>query len=220
LKYWKHGSSALSTPLKTAYKIFGRNFIDLQVAELCFGVHPDARDVAVLEHIPYAPEILEACKDTHALIAFPSFEWYGSHSPFYKKPLYKLVDTTTVEDKRRLDGGNYLRRLHEDHVDAKWLLVKKEPMTGYFVRAPERPLRLIEAIYAAAICKEFNEEYLWKGSAVGCAETLEHGTSDTTFFDFWVHTALEWRNELLHLTVQYKNAPLEGSQLDYAVARV
>jgi hypothetical protein len=52
-----------------ASEIMGRNMFGIEEAIQHFGVNPTKREVAVLSEIPFSEETLEACKDSHVLIA-------------------------------------------------------------------------------------------------------------------------------------------------------
>lgn len=55
-----------------AREIMGKNFFGIPEAMKHFGVNPTRRQLAILREIPFTPEELMMCKDTHILVAvFP-----------------------------------------------------------------------------------------------------------------------------------------------------
>ena len=55
-----------------AREIMGKNFFGIPEAMKHFGVNPTRRQLAILSEIPFTPEELMMCKDTHILVAvFP-----------------------------------------------------------------------------------------------------------------------------------------------------
>ena len=101
-----------------AREIMGRNFFGIEEAVKHYGVKPTKEDLAALEHLPFSEETLEACKDTHVLIAvfslsifdirrkakkhFHQQNWYNNEK-FTKDRgtvSWHLVKKTPVEDSR------------------------------------------------------------------------------------------------------------------------
>jgi len=96
-----------------AREIMGRNMFGIEEAIQHFGVNPTKREVAVLSEIPFSEETLEACKDSHVLIAvfqmsildirskgklFYNQDWYNEESFAKEKgeTEWKLVRKTWV----------------------------------------------------------------------------------------------------------------------------
>ncbi len=67
-----NGCFEASTSQKRSREIMGKNFFGVEEAIAHFGVNPSKQQSAYLAEIPFAETVLEACKNTHVLVAvFP-----------------------------------------------------------------------------------------------------------------------------------------------------
>lgn len=103
---------------KLAHEIMGKNFFGIEDAIKYFGVNPSKQQIATLEEIPFSPEVLITCKNTHILIAtFPM-----SINDIRKLDEQKvLFYSQTWYDK--LPFSDYKSEL-------MWILVRKTPVDG------------------------------------------------------------------------------------------
>ncbi len=68
----QNGGFEPSTSQKRAREIMGKNIFGVEEAIKHFGVNPTKQQLAYLAEVPFAESVLEACKDTHVLVAvFP-----------------------------------------------------------------------------------------------------------------------------------------------------
>ncbi len=68
----KNGGFEPSTSQKRAREIIGKNIFGVEEAIKHFGVNPTKQQLAYLAEVPFAESVLEACEDTHVLVAvFP-----------------------------------------------------------------------------------------------------------------------------------------------------
>lgn len=68
----QNGGFEPSTSQKRAREIMGKNMFGVEEAIKHFGVNPTKQQLAYLAEVPFAESVLEACKDTHILVAvFP-----------------------------------------------------------------------------------------------------------------------------------------------------
>ena len=67
-----NGGFEPSTSQKRGREIMGKNFFGVEEAIKHFGVNPSKQPSAYLAEVPFAESVLEACRDTHILVAvFP-----------------------------------------------------------------------------------------------------------------------------------------------------
>lgn len=103
-----------------AREIMGKNFFGIPEAIKHFGVNPTRRQLAMLLEIPFAPEELMMCKDTHILVAVFPFSICDIRSKvannskilFYKQDWY---------DKQVFAN---------DKGEASWQLISKAPVAN------------------------------------------------------------------------------------------
>lgn len=103
-----------------AREIMGKNFFGIPEAIKHFGINPTRRQQAMLSEIPFTPEELMMCKDTHILVAvFPlsicdirSKVANNSKTLFYKQDWY---------DKQAFAN---------DKGEANWQLISKTPVAN------------------------------------------------------------------------------------------
>lgn len=103
-----------------ARKIMGKNFFGIPEAIKHFGINPTRRQQAMLSEIPFTPEELMMCKNTHILVAvFPlsicdirSKVANNSKTLFYKQDWY---------DKQAFAN---------DKSEASWQLISKTPVAN------------------------------------------------------------------------------------------
>ena len=68
----QNGGFEPSTSQKRAREIMGKNIFGVEEAIAHFGVNPSKQQTAYLAEVPFAESVLEACKNTHVLVAvFP-----------------------------------------------------------------------------------------------------------------------------------------------------
>lgn len=114
----QNGGFEPSTSQKRAREIMGRNFFGIEEAIAHFGVNPSKQQSPHLAEIPFAESVLEACKDTHVLIAvfplsildirgtckdqglFYNQDWYNKQSFAKEKGevVWQLIRKTPVSD--------------------------------------------------------------------------------------------------------------------------
>jgi hypothetical protein len=102
------------TTLADAYAIFGGKYMCLpRDTYACFGIDTTVHEVTSLGEVPFAPELLTALRDTHALIPIPPIS------------LNELTDARFVQEVW------YAEELFaRETVPAHWCLLQLEPVAN------------------------------------------------------------------------------------------
>ena len=109
----RNGGFEPTTSQKRVREIMGRNFFGVEEAIRHFGVNPTRQQAVALSEIPFSEATLEACKDTHILVAvFPLsiLEIRGKSTLFYNQDWYEKEPFA------------------RDRGDAEWRLIRKTPV--------------------------------------------------------------------------------------------
>ena len=111
--FWRSGGYNPTTTQKRVREIMGRNFFGIKEAVRHFGVNPTRQQAVALSEIPFSEATLEACKETHVLVAiFPLsiLEIRGKSTLFYNQDWYEKEPFA------------------RDRGDAEWQLIRKTPV--------------------------------------------------------------------------------------------
>ncbi len=162
----KRDDSTSSCSPSEAATIMGSNFLGLDVTERHLGVKFMTKQKKVLATVPFGPAVLQACSETHVLVACASLSllevWQKQGQLFYGKsdPWYGHASEQT--SRSRIKAGWYLVRKSPvpDSTRKTWseqqtLLGQDEQVPSASVLAQtilltflETRERLFEAIYA------------------------------------------------------------------------
>ncbi len=103
---------------ETACKIMGRNFFGIEAAAKHFGVNPTTRQFAALAQIPFSEKTLNACKDSHVLVAVFPLSIANIYGTVQKLDLfhqeYNYEEAVFFQNKGEIG----------------WQLVRKRPVNG------------------------------------------------------------------------------------------
>ena len=112
-----NGGFEATTSQKHAREIMGQNFFGVEEAIRHFGVTPSRQQLVVLSKILFAEATLEACCDTHALVAV--------------FPLSILKVRGKMTSKLFYDQSWYNKEsFAKDKGDVSWQLVRKTPVAN------------------------------------------------------------------------------------------
>lgn len=116
LKLVENGGFEPSTTQKRACEIMGRNIFGVEDAIKYFGVNPSKQQLAALSEVPFCEAVLEACKETHVLVAV--------------FPLSILDVRGKVKDKCLFYDQDWYKKeaFAKDRGEVSWQLVRKTPV--------------------------------------------------------------------------------------------
>jgi len=125
-EYAINGCIVPNTSHDGAREIMGKNFFSIPEAMKHFGVNPTRRQLAMLSEIPFTPEELMMCKDTHLLIAvFPlsicdlrSKVVNNNQTLFYKQDWYD--NQTFANEKGETSWQLILRTSVANSTNKNW----------------------------------------------------------------------------------------------------
>lgn len=109
----QNGGFEATTSQKRAREIMGRNTFGIEEAIKHFGVNPSRQQLAALANVPFTEATLEACKNTHVLVAvFPLsiIEIRSKAKLFYDQSWYSKESFA------------------KDRGDVSWALIRKTPV--------------------------------------------------------------------------------------------
>jgi hypothetical protein len=106
-----------------ARDIMGKNFFGVEEGMMHFSIDPTERELAALATIPFAPETLTACKDTHLLVAIFQL---SVNDIMAKTSSWK----TEMFRDRGVNSWARKQRFAEREGGAGWWLVRKTPLPG------------------------------------------------------------------------------------------
>ena len=153
-----------STSQAEARKIMGKNMFGIEEAQKHFGIVPTKPQLGYLAEIPFSAEVLEACKDTHILVAvfpltipevrskakrglFYSYDdaWYNNQAFASEKAElgWHLIRKTPVEDSTSKTWKEQQALLSKDE-ETPTAPVMIYTIIGHFLATGER---LFEKIY-------------------------------------------------------------------------
>ncbi|MDE1919213.1 MAG: hypothetical protein KGH56_00785 [Patescibacteria group bacterium] len=168
-----NGGFEPSTSQKRAREIMGKNFFGVEEAIKHFGVNPSKQQSAYLAEVPFSKAVLEACKNTHVLVAvfplsildirgkvdrriFSSHEdsWYNNQAFAKEKGEigWQLVRKTPVENSTNKTWNGQQTLLSKDDETPK-AQVAVYTIIGHFLATGER---LFENIYVR--CSDFDSD--------------------------------------------------------------
>lgn len=130
----QNGGFEPSTSQRRAREIMGRNFFGVEEAITHFGVNPSKQQSAYLAEIPFVESVLEACKNTHVLIAvfplslldirgacrdqglFYTQDWYNKQAFAKEKGEvgWQLIRKTPVDDSTSKNWDEQNKLLSKD----------------------------------------------------------------------------------------------------------
>jgi hypothetical protein len=119
VKLIQNGGFEATTSQKRAREIMGRNMFGIEDAIPHFGVNPSKIQIAALADVPFTEATLEACKDTHVLVAV--------------FPLSILEIRGKVAQGQRLfyDQDWYNKQAFaKEKGETEWKLIRKTPITN------------------------------------------------------------------------------------------
>jgi len=102
-----------------ARDVMGKNFFGIEEAIKYFGVNPTRRQLAMLSEIPFSPEELMMCKDTHVLVAVLPVSIIE-----IREIAKKLLNQTLFYNQDWYDEEVFAN----DKVETGWQLIRKEPI--------------------------------------------------------------------------------------------
>jgi hypothetical protein len=113
----QNGGFEATTSQKRAREIMGRNMFGIEEAIKHFGVNPLRQQLAVLADVPFTEAVLEACKDTHVLVAvFP----------------LSILDVRGKAERKLFcsheDAWYNKQAFAKDRGETQWKLVRKTPV--------------------------------------------------------------------------------------------
>lgn len=110
--------SDITLSQQQARKIMGKNFFGIGEALKYLGLHPSKQELDALDKIPFTRNVLETCKDSHALVAV--------------FPLSILAIRSLVASKLFYSGNPWYKNqaFAQEPGIARWLLVRKTPVPG------------------------------------------------------------------------------------------
>lgn len=114
----------LSESQQKAEAIMGNNFFGPQEATMHFGAKWNQEQLDALATVPFSDEVLEACKDTHILVAGYPMSLIQLQSKANKAKKGKLFYTPS--------GGWYEDQAFatKTKVEVRWYLIRKKPVDG------------------------------------------------------------------------------------------
>ena len=152
-----NGGFEPSTSQKRAREIMGKNFFGVEEAIAHFGVNPSKQQSAYLAEIPFAESVLEACKNTHVLVAvfplslldmrgickdqglFYNQDWYNKQGFAKEKGEvgWQLIRKTPVDDStsKTWDEQNKLLSKDEEVPSVRAVVYT---MVGHYKATDER----------------------------------------------------------------------------------
>ncbi len=130
----QNGGFEPSTSQKRAREIMGKNIFGVEEAITHFGVNPSKQQSAYLAEIPLAESVLEACKNTHILVAvfpmtlldirgackdqslFYNQDWYNKQTFAKEKGEvgWQLIRKTPIDDSTSKTWGEQNKLLGKD----------------------------------------------------------------------------------------------------------
>ena len=112
--FWRSGGYNPTTTQKRAREIMGKNCFSIEEAIRHFGVNPTRQQAVALSEIPFSEATLEACKNTHILVAvFP----------------LSILEIRGKGGKLFYNQDWYEKELFaRDRGDAEWRLIRKTPV--------------------------------------------------------------------------------------------
>ncbi len=129
----------LTTSQARAREIMGTNFFGIEEAVKHFGVSLSRRQIAYMSEIPFSEATLEACKDTHLLVAVTPIS---------------VVEIRTKMAEVKLPKGQKSFLCHQDWYDGQafanekgqleWWLVHKTPVPDSLTKTWEQQQRLLD----------------------------------------------------------------------------
>lgn len=113
----QNGGFEATTSQKRAREIMGRNMFGIEEAIKHFGVNPSRQQLAVLADVPFTEAVLEACKDTHVLVAVFPMSILDIRGKAERKLFYSHEDAWYNKQAFAKDRG-----------ETQWTLVRKTPV--------------------------------------------------------------------------------------------
>jgi len=163
-----NGGFEATTSQKRAREIMGRNTFGIEEAIQHFGVTPSRQQIAGLSEIPFSEAMLEACKDTHVLVAVFQFsileirgrvpqdqrlfynqDWYNNQA-FAKKrgeTEWKLVRKTPVANSTNKTWSEQ-QALLANNEETPTARMMTYTIIGHFLATGER---LFENVYVRCL---------------------------------------------------------------------
>ncbi len=117
VKLIQNGGFEATTSQKRAREIMGRNMFGIEEAIGHFGVNPSRQQLAVLADVPFTEATLEACKDTHVLVAVFPLSVLDVRGKAERKLFYSHEDAWYNKQAFAKDRG-----------ETRWMLVRKTPV--------------------------------------------------------------------------------------------
>ncbi|MCG2701253.1 hypothetical protein L6267_03745 [Candidatus Parcubacteria bacterium] len=136
VKAWKSAIYESTKSQKIARAIMGGNYFGIEENMIHFKIKPTKKQLNTLSEVRYSADILEACKDTHLLIAtFPM-----SISDIYSRVDKNTLDVLcNINDVSNEQGYKVIR----EKCTIRWNLIKKEFVSGSFRKREEDQLELL-----------------------------------------------------------------------------
>ena len=113
----QNGGFEPSTSQKRAREIMGKNFFGVEEAIKHFGANPSKQQIAYLAEVPFSESLLEACKNTHVLVAVFPLSILDIRSKVDRKLFYSHEDTWYNKQAFAKEKG-----------EIGWQLVRKTPV--------------------------------------------------------------------------------------------
>ncbi len=153
----QNGGFEPSTSQKRAREIMGKNIFGVEEAIKHFAVNPTKQQLAYLAEVPFAESVLEACKDTHILVAvfplslldirgackdqglFYNQDWYNKQSFAKEKGEvgWQLIRKTPVSDSTSKTWDEQNKLLGKDD-EVPSLRAVVYAMVGHYKATGER----------------------------------------------------------------------------------
>jgi hypothetical protein len=170
----QNGGFEATTSQKRAREIMGRNMFGIEEAIKHFGVNPSRQQLAVLAEVPFTEAVLEACKDTHVLVAvFP----------------ISVLDVRGKAERNLFcsheDAWYNEQAFAKDRGETQWKLVRKTPVDNSTSKTWDEQQALLgkddetpmAQVMAYTIIGHYlnTEERLFKNVYVRCSDVVSGG---------------------------------------------
>lgn len=126
-----NGGFEATTSHKRAREIMGRNFFGIEEAIQHFGVNPKRQELATLAEVPFTEQVLEACKETHVLVAVFPMSILDIRGKLTDKGLFYNQDWYNKQ------------AFAKDRGEAGWHLVRKTPVENSMSKTWDEQLSLL-----------------------------------------------------------------------------
>jgi hypothetical protein len=113
----QNGGFEPSTSQKRAREIMGKNIFGVEEAIKHFGINPSKQQTAYLAEVPFSEAVLEACKNTHVLVAVFPLSILDIRGKVERKLFYSHDDAWYNKQAFAKDKG-----------EVGWQLVRKVPV--------------------------------------------------------------------------------------------